>query len=64
MSTSTDLDQALTSAQAAMAFALVNYMQFTGWLIEQFGRVPVSFEDLKAHALQVGLLIDPERLPE
>lgn len=64
MSAATDLDQVLTSAQAAMAFALVNYMQFTDWLIGQFGRVPVSFEALQAQALQIGLLIDPERLPE
>jgi hypothetical protein len=59
-----DIDQALTSAQAAMAFALTKWPEFEIWLFEHFGRLPVGFETMKAQALQIGLLVDSERLPE
>lgn len=58
-----DLDQALTSAQAAILFALHNWLEFEADCVRQFGHCPITPAQMKAHGTQLGALIDPDRMP-
>jgi hypothetical protein len=59
-----DLNQALTSAGAAMAFTCEHWEQFCAELPSiTGGAVPITRADMHAHAIVLLELADPERMP-
>jgi len=59
----TDLDQALTTAGAAMSFAWQNYDAFRQFCTEHFSLCPVAPRTILAQATMLLELADPERMP-
>ena len=60
-----DLDQAITSAAAAMAYVGEHWEHFCAWMPPHIGRpVPITKDELHAHALLLLNLSDPERMPQ
>jgi hypothetical protein len=59
------LDQSLTSAGAAMAFAGANWDFFEAWFERTFGKqVPITRTQMHHHGAHVLALTDPDRMPE